>query len=177
MLGSGFLGLAIERFAYRPLRKRNAPALIALISAIYNETGSALWVSAAIVPEESRREIGPLIARYSGIFFGMLTVVNFAHGAFYMVGAYVGVYILTLGGDFWICLIAVPALVLAMPLLIAVALLIKLDGAADFPEAVTALHSSATNPGRPLTWISGWAEFQAWMTFSMALTSPSPPQQ
>src|SRR6266851_4012798 len=44
------------------------------------------------------------------LIFGMLTVVNFAHGAFYMVGAYVGVYILMLGGDFWICLIVVPAL-------------------------------------------------------------------
>src|SRR6201999_2503979 len=42
------------------------------------------------------------------LIFGMLTVVNFAHGAFYMVGAYVGVYILMLGGNFWICLIAVP---------------------------------------------------------------------
>ena len=42
------------------------------------------------------------------LIFGMLTVVNFAHGAFFMVGAYVGVYILILGGNFWICLIAVP---------------------------------------------------------------------
>ena len=42
------------------------------------------------------------------LIFGMLTVVNFAHGAFYMVGAYVGLYILSLGGNFWICLIVVP---------------------------------------------------------------------
>ena len=42
------------------------------------------------------------------LIFGMLTVVNFAHGAFYMVGAYVGLYILMLGGNFWICLIVVP---------------------------------------------------------------------
>jgi branched-chain amino acid transport system permease protein len=28
------------------------------------------------------------------LIFGMLTVVNFAHGAFYMVGAYVGLYVL-----------------------------------------------------------------------------------
>ena len=42
------------------------------------------------------------------LIFGMLTVVNFAHGAFYMVGAYVGVYVLMLGGNFWICLIVVP---------------------------------------------------------------------
>jgi len=45
------------------------------------------------------------------LIFGMLTVVNFAHGAFYMVGAYVGVYILSLGGNFWICLVAVPVAV------------------------------------------------------------------
>jgi branched-chain amino acid transport system permease protein len=41
----------------------------------------------------------------------MLTVVNFAHGAFYMVGAYVGLYVLSLGGNFWICLIVVPVAV------------------------------------------------------------------
>ena len=45
------------------------------------------------------------------LIFGMLTVVNFAHGAFYMVGAYVGLYILMLGGNFWICLVAVPLIV------------------------------------------------------------------
>lgn len=45
------------------------------------------------------------------LIFGMLTVVNFAHGAFYMVGAYVGLYILMLGGNFWICLLAVPVAV------------------------------------------------------------------
>jgi branched-chain amino acid transport system permease protein len=42
------------------------------------------------------------------LIFGMLTVVNFAHGAFYMVGAYVGLFLLSLGGNFWLCLIAVP---------------------------------------------------------------------
>src|SRR3954449_8944419 len=42
------------------------------------------------------------------LIFGMLTVVNFAHGAFYMIGAYAGVYIFMLGGDFWTCLIIVP---------------------------------------------------------------------
>src|SRR5258708_38917853 len=42
------------------------------------------------------------------LIFGMLTVVNFAHGAFYMVGAYAGLYMLSLGGNFWLSLIAVP---------------------------------------------------------------------
>jgi len=45
------------------------------------------------------------------LIFGMLTVVNFAHGAFYMIGAYAGLYTLSLGGNFWICLIAVPVAV------------------------------------------------------------------
>ena len=34
MLGSGFAAVAMERIAYRPLRKRNAPRLAALITAI-----------------------------------------------------------------------------------------------------------------------------------------------
>jgi len=42
------------------------------------------------------------------LIFGMLTVVNFAHGAFYMVGAYVGVYAFTLTGNFWVSLLVVP---------------------------------------------------------------------
>ena len=34
------------------------------------------------------------------LIFGMLTVVNFAHGAFFMVGAYVGLFVLMMGGNF-----------------------------------------------------------------------------
>jgi branched-chain amino acid transport system permease protein len=45
------------------------------------------------------------------LIFGMLTVVNFAHGAFYMIGAYVGLFLLSMGGNFWLCLVAVPLIV------------------------------------------------------------------
>ena len=45
------------------------------------------------------------------LIFGMLTVVNFAHGAFYMIGAYAGLFLVSLGGNFWVCLIAVPLLI------------------------------------------------------------------
>src|SRR3546814_10680674 len=38
----------------------------------------------------------------------MLTVVNFAHGAFYMVGAYMGIFMYGLTGNFWACLVLVP---------------------------------------------------------------------
>lgn len=51
------------------------------------------------------------------LIFGMLTVVNFAHGAYFMVGAYVGVYTLNLTGSFWLSLIVVPLVVGALGLL------------------------------------------------------------
>ena len=52
-----------------------------------------------------------LLALGMSLLFGMLTVVNFAHGAFYMVGAYVGVALLGWGANFWVCLFFVPILV------------------------------------------------------------------
>lgn len=42
------------------------------------------------------------------LIFGMLTVVNFAHGSFFMVGAYVGLFVLMLGGNFWLALVITP---------------------------------------------------------------------
>ncbi len=52
-----------------------------------------------------------LLAIGLSLIFGMLTVVNFAHGAFYMVGAYVGLFLVSMGGNFWLCLVAVPLVV------------------------------------------------------------------
>jgi branched-chain amino acid transport system permease protein len=49
-----------------------------------------------------------LLAIGLSLIFGMLTVVNFAHGAYFMVGAYAGVYTYTLTGDFWVSLVAAP---------------------------------------------------------------------
>jgi branched-chain amino acid transport system permease protein len=42
------------------------------------------------------------------LVFGLLTIVNFAHGAFFMVGAYVGVFVFAKTGNFWLCMVAVP---------------------------------------------------------------------
>ena len=52
-----------------------------------------------------------LLSTGLSVIFGMLGVVNFAHGAFYMVGAYAGVFVLGLTGNFWFALAAVPVLV------------------------------------------------------------------
>ena len=42
------------------------------------------------------------------LVFGLLTIVNFAHGAFFMVGAYVGVFVFARTGNFWLCMVLVP---------------------------------------------------------------------
>lgn len=48
------------------------------------------------------------------IIFGMLGVVNFAQGALYMLGAYAGYTLLSLGVDFWLTLVLVPLIVAAI---------------------------------------------------------------
>ena len=49
-----------------------------------------------------------LLALGLSLIFGMLTVVNFAHGAFFMVGAFFGVYFLGVTGSFWFSLLLTP---------------------------------------------------------------------
>lgn len=49
-----------------------------------------------------------LLAVGLSLIFGMLTVVNFAHGAFFMVGAFLGVYFQTLTGSFVVSLVLTP---------------------------------------------------------------------
>ncbi|HXT80979.1 MAG TPA: branched-chain amino acid ABC transporter permease [Acetobacteraceae bacterium] len=45
------------------------------------------------------------------LIFGIMRIVNFAHGAFFMLGAYVGWSAVHLTGNFWMALIAAPVLV------------------------------------------------------------------
>ncbi len=45
------------------------------------------------------------------LIFGIMRIVNFAHGAFFMLGAYVGWSAVGLTGSFWAALIAAPLLV------------------------------------------------------------------
>src|ERR1700675_4415257 len=54
-----------------------------------------------------------LIASGLTLIFGIMDVVNFAHGELFMLGAYVGVLTLAATGDFWIAL-AVATLVIAL---------------------------------------------------------------
>src|ERR1700687_3223415 len=47
-----------------------------------------------------------LVASGLTLIFGIMDVVNFAHGELFMLGAYVGVIILAATGNFWIALVA-----------------------------------------------------------------------
>jgi branched-chain amino acid transport system permease protein len=47
-----------------------------------------------------------LVASGLTLIFGIMDVVNFAHGELFMLGAYVGVIVLAATGDFWVALAA-----------------------------------------------------------------------
>lgn len=49
-----------------------------------------------------------VLAAGLSLIFGMLDVVNLAHGSFYMLGAYVGLSALRLSGRFWLALVVAP---------------------------------------------------------------------
>src|SRR5437867_12484185 len=47
-----------------------------------------------------------LVASGLTLIFGIMDVVNFAHGELFMLGAYVGVVILAATGNFWVALVS-----------------------------------------------------------------------
>jgi len=52
-----------------------------------------------------------LLAVGLSLIFGLMTVVNFAHGSLYMLGAYFGFFLLGLSGSFWVALAFAPLMV------------------------------------------------------------------
>src|SRR6476660_5347196 len=69
-----------------------------------------------------------LLAIGLSLIFGLMTVVNFAHGALYMLGAYLGVFVLTYTKSFWVALIVAPLMVGALGLLMERFLIRRLYG-------------------------------------------------
>lgn len=57
------------------------------------------------------------------LIFGMLGVINFAHGALYMLGAYVSFQVVQTTGSFWLGLLVAPLIVAALGALIEMAAL------------------------------------------------------
>ena len=72
------------------------------------------------------------------LIFGLLTVVNFAHGAFYMWGAYVALVCMGYFGNFWISLIVVPIAIGIVGIVVEYFLVRRLYGGnIDYPLLLT----------------------------------------
>src|SRR5688572_31242496 len=52
-----------------------------------------------------------LVASGLTLIFGIMDVVNFAHGELFMLGAYAGVLILAASGNFWLALVCASLLI------------------------------------------------------------------
>ena len=79
-----------------------------------------------------------LLAIGLSLIFGLLTVVNFAHGAFYMWGAYVALLCMGYFGNFWVGLIVVPLVTGAVGVIIEYLLVRRLYGLnPDYPLLLT----------------------------------------
>ena len=87
------------------------------------------------------------------IVFGMLGVVNFAHGALFMIGAYAGLYLASLTGSFWWGLLLAPILIGAFGMLIEFVLIRRLYGRSiDDPLLLTFGLSLILVEGVKLVW-------------------------
>ena len=64
-----------------------------------------------------------LLALGLTVIFGLLGVMNFAHGELYMFDAYAGVAVIALTGSFWVAFVAAPLLVAAVGALTEIATL------------------------------------------------------
>ena len=69
-----------------------------------------------------------ILAAGLSLIFGMMDVVNLAHGGFYMLGAYVTLAIVQRTGQFWLALVVAPLLVGLLGLVLEPLLLRRLRG-------------------------------------------------
>ena len=94
-----------------------------------------------------------LLAIGLSLIFGLMTGVNFAHGALFMLGAYFGVFVLTYTKSFWIALIVAPLMVGALGLLMERFLIRRLYGRSpDDPLLLTFGLSLILVEGVKLVW-------------------------
>ena len=69
-----------------------------------------------------------LLAMGLSIVWGMMDIINFAHGLFFALGAYLAFTVAELSGNFFVCLFVVPLLTAVIGMLIEVVLLRRLYG-------------------------------------------------
>ena len=69
-----------------------------------------------------------ILAAGLSLVFGMMDVVNLAHGAFYMLGAYVALSVVQRTGSFWLAMVVAPLALAALGLVLEPLLLRRLRG-------------------------------------------------
>jgi branched-chain amino acid transport system permease protein len=69
-----------------------------------------------------------LLAMGLSIVWGMMDIINFSHGLFYALGAYLAYTVVTVTGNFWLCLLVVPIATAAIGMLLERTLLRHLYG-------------------------------------------------
>jgi branched-chain amino acid transport system permease protein len=69
-----------------------------------------------------------LVAQGLSIVFGLMGIINFAHGIFYMLGAYVGWLTVHVTGNFWLSLLVAPAVVGGVGILVEIGVLRRIYG-------------------------------------------------
>ena len=80
-----------------------------------------------------------LIASGLSLIFGLMHVVNLAHGALYMVGAYFGITIARSGGNFYLALVVAPLLTGVLGVLVERMLLSRTYGRGMYPQVLLTL--------------------------------------
>src|SRR5436190_17784091 len=69
-----------------------------------------------------------MVASGLTLIFGIMDIVNFAHGDLLMLGAFVGATVLTVTGNFWLALLAAAIVIAALGVLLQVTTLRPLIG-------------------------------------------------
>jgi len=69
-----------------------------------------------------------LLAMGLSIVWGMMDIINFSHGLFYALGAYLAYTVVSVTGSFWLCLILVPLIMAGIGMLLEWVLLRRLYG-------------------------------------------------
>ena len=94
-----------------------------------------------------------LMAIGLSLIFGLMTVVNFAHGSFYMLGAYVAFSVIGVTKSFWVALIVAPLVVGGLGFLVERFVIRRLYGRSpDDPLLLTFGLSLAMVEGAKLIW-------------------------
>ena len=69
-----------------------------------------------------------LLAMGLSIVWGMMDIINFSHGLFYALGAYLAYTVMSVTGSFWWCLVLVPIIMAVIGMLLETTLLRRLYG-------------------------------------------------